>query len=270
MDATFYYWLTIAALLLTMLCFFRKDISNLVSCATIATLYASGLYGSIFMQIFDFGDSYTSIDLIFLLVMVGIAYVSWAVPEMFVKIFIEKSNVKSLASSVGEGFLMWLGIYICVILYNLLYENSTPLICTIFLCIFLLSKLMRGMRSNDITDEETDDRMCTVLIILIPCFFGIWYFNSLIGNEEILSAFGIDEEYHYTISASLIPTVMLFLPVFFSILSLDANEIWEKGSSLADSLVEPVKEHEGKEDTSNQEDVTEQVENNEDNGKENR
>ncbi len=90
----------------------------------------------------------------------------------------------------------------------------------------------------------------------------------MIGNEEILYAFGIDEEYHYTISASLIPTVMLFFPVLFSILSLDANEIWEKGSLLAESLEEPMKE-EGKEDTSNQEDVTEQVENNEDNGKEN-
>ena len=269
MDATFYYWLTIAALLLTMLCFFRKNISNLVSCATIATLYASGLYGSIFMKIFDFGDSYTSIDLIFLLVMVGIAYVSWAVPEMFVKIFIEKSDIKSLATSLGEGFLMWIGIYICVILYNLLYENSTPLICTIFLCIFILSKLMRGIRSKDITDEETDDRMCTVLIILIPCFFAIWSFNSMIGDEEILSAFGIDEEYHYTISASLIPTVMLFLPVFFSILSLDANEIWEKGSSLADSLEETVKENANEENAFIQEAINEQVEIHEDNGKEN-
>lgn len=266
MDTTFYYWLTVASLLFTMLCFFRKEIPHLISCATIVTLYASGLFGTIFMQIFDFCDNYTSIDLLFLMVMVGIAYVSWVVPEMFVKIFIEKSNVKSLASSLGEGFLMWLGIYICVILYNLLYENSTPLICTIFLCIFLLSKLMRGIRSKDMTDEETDDRMCTVLIILIPCFFAIWSFNSMIGDEQILSAFGVDEEYHYTISASLIPTVMLFLPVLFSILSLDANGIWEKGSSLADSLEEPVKE-EGEEYTSNQEDVTEQVENNEDNGK---
>lgn len=267
MDTTFYYWLTVASLLFTMLCFFRKEIPNLISCATIVTLYASGLFGTIFMQIFDFCDNYTSIDLLFLIVMVGIAYVSWVVPEMFVKIFIEKSNVKSLASSLGEGFLMWLGIYICVILYNLLYENSTPLICTIFLCIFLLSKLMQGIRSKGMTDEETDDRMCTVLIILIPCFFVIWSFNSMIGDEEILSAFGINEEYHYTISASLIPTVMLFLPMLFSILSLDANGIWEKGSSLADSLEEPMKE-EGEKDTSNQEDVTEQVENNEGNGKE--
>ena len=268
MDATFYYWLTIAALLLTMLCFFRKNISNLVSCATSATLYASGLYGSIFMQIFDFGDSYISIDLLFLLVMVGIAYASWVVPEMFVKIFIEKSDVKSLATSLGEGFLMWIGIYICVILYNLLYENSTPLICTIFLCIFILSKLMRGIRSKDITDEETDDRMCTVLIILIPCFFAIWSFNSMIGDEESLSAFGIDEEYHYTISASLIPTIMLFLPVFFSILSLDTNEIWEKGASLADSLEEPMKEKADDDGACIQEVVNDQIKTAEDNEKE--
>lgn len=204
MDATFYHWLTVASILFTMLCFFRKDIPNLISCATIVALYARGLFGTIFMHIFDLCDNYTSIDLIFLLVMVGIAYVSWVVPEMFVKIFIEKSNVKSLATSLGEGLLMWIGIYICVILYNLLYENSTPLICTIFLCIFLLSKLMRGIRSKDIADEETDDGICTVLIILIPSFFAIWSFNSMIGDEEILSAFGIDEEYHYTISASLI------------------------------------------------------------------
>lgn len=127
---------------------------------------------------------------------------------------------------------------------------------------------MRGIHSKNMTDEETDDRMCTVLVILIPCFFAIWYFNSMIGNEEILSAFGIDEEYHYTISASLIPTVMLFLPVFLGILSLDANEIWENGSALAESLEEPEKENADEEAASIQEIINEQLEPTDDNEKE--
>lgn len=62
---------------------------------------------------------------------------------------------------------------------------------------------------------------------------------------------------------------MLFLPVFFSILSLDANEIWEKGSSLADSLEETVKENANEENAFIQEAINEQVEIPEDNGKEN-
>lgn len=259
MDATSYYWLTIAALLFTMLCFFRKNIPNLISCATLAALYASRLFGSIYMHIFDSCYNYTFIDLLFLFVMVGIVYASWLIPELFVKVFVEKSNLKTLASSLGAGLLRWLCIYFCIILYNLLYENSTPLISAVFLCIILALVWTLGSRSKDLTDEETDDRMCTVLILLISCFFAIWSFNSMIGDEEILSAFGIDEQHHYTISASLIPTVLLFLPVLFSILAFDANKIWEKVS--ADSLEEPVKEDE---DTSNQEDAPEQVENNED------
>lgn len=186
MGATFYYWLTIASLLSTMLLFFRKDIPSLVSCATITLLYASGLYGSIFMQVFDFCDNYTSIDLLFLLVMVGIVYASWLAPKLLVKIFIEKCDVKSLACSLEKGLLMWCAIFMCVILYSRLYEVSTSLICTIFLCLLLAAKLSRRISSKETTDEETDDRYCTAFIFLIPCFFATKFFNSMIGDNEIL------------------------------------------------------------------------------------
>jgi len=50
--------------------------------------------------------------------------------------------------------------------------------------------------------------------------------------------------------------------MLFSILSFDVDRIRVKGSSLADSLDEPIKEAGGEEDISNQDNVTKQVENN--------
>lgn len=229
MDETCYYWLTIISLLLTIIIHFRKSpISDIISCATVAITYSGGLFGSIYGNIYEANDSLAVIDALFLLTSIAIVYATWLATELFVRLFLEKFDFKGLAYSSVERLLTWITVYICIILFNLLYDNSsTPMICTVVLTAIISAKLCTGI-SPDLSDEDTDDYFCMVLVLLIPCFFSFWLFSSMIGDELIVNALGVRTDYHYTISVSVVPTVMLFLPVILGMASIDINEMIRK------------------------------------------
>jgi len=211
-----------------------SSIANIVSCATIAILYASGLFGAIYNNIYEAPESLVALDSLFLLITIAIIYATWLVPELFVKLFLEKFEFKSLVYSTGKRLLMWSALYIYIILFNMLYDNSTVLICAIALTVIVATKLCSGV-SKDLSDEDTDDYFCMVLILLIPCFFYLYLFNSMIGNESVVNALGVCPDYHYTISVSLLPTVMLFLPIILGIASIDVNEILKKEETVSEN-----------------------------------
>lgn len=230
-----YYWLTIGSMLFAMLVFLRNEsISDLVSIAAIIAIYASGRLGALYNLVYDSLDNITEIDATFLLIVIAIVFTTWLLPEIIAKLFFEKLSLKGLVSSIGTRLFVWIILYICIILYDLLYDNSTPFICSFVLpVIFATRWTIEIISKKDMTDENKDDYYTMTLVISVSWFLMMWCFNTMIGREAIVDAMGVDNEYHYTVSVALIPTIMLFLPVFLCLNSLNIFEIMERGEKLA-------------------------------------
>lgn len=227
MNEKIYFWLTIASLFLTIIIFLRKSsVADIVSCALTATFYACGLFGSIYEAMYETTDSFVVLDALYLLVVVSVIYATWLVPEILVRLIFERHRFKELQYLTGEKLMTWIAVYIGIIFFEMLYENSAVLICAIALTVIVAAKLVMEI-AKDMPPEDTDDYFSVVLALVIPCFFVSWLFCSLIGNEQIVDALGVGVDYHYTISVSLLPLIMLFLPVIFGIASIDINRLFK-------------------------------------------
>ena len=246
MDREFYYWLTIVAMLYTMLAYLRKSpISEIVSCAAVISIYASGAYGALYNLVYETLDSPVLIDSVFLLIVIAIVFATWLLPEMIMKLFFEKPDIKGLVISSGKRLLMWIVIYGCIIIYNLAYDNSTPFMCSLIVPTFIAVRGAIEVASKpSMAREDKDDCFTIILVMSVGCFFVMLCFNSLIGRDAIVDAMGVDQRLHYTVSVALIPVVMLFLPIFFAMRSMSFDGIFCADDSGKPNLKDEVMQNE--------------------------
>lgn len=146
--------------------------------------------------------------------------------ELLVNMVVGELNIKVMALNIGEIILSWIGIYIIIYLYLLLWEYSTPIICSLIIpCGIFISALSRVI--SDKNFKDADDYLTFYFVSCIFLFGGLWWFNTLIGRPEIIRAFGIFSPY-YSTAASLIPAIMLCLPFIIGLSKIRVSNLLNK------------------------------------------
>lgn len=226
MSTELFFWVTISSLLLTMILFFRKSlVQDFVSLSTVIIFYATGTFGNIYNHLFLPEDTLLH-DALYLLIVISIIIGAQIIPELFVNIVDGEFNIKVMALNTGEIILSWIGIYIIVYLYLLLWEYSTPIICSLIIpCGIFFSALSRVI--SDKNFKDADDYLTIYFVSCIFLFGALWWFNTLIGRPEIIRAFGI-YSHHYSTAASLIPAIMLCLPFIIGLCKIRVSNLINK------------------------------------------
>lgn len=227
MSTELFFWVTISSLLLTMILFFRKSlVQDFVSMSTVIIFYATGTFGNIYNHLFFLPEDTLLHDALYLLIVISIIIGAQIIPELFVNIVDGEFNIKVMSLNTGEIILSWIGIYIIVYLYLLLWEYSTPIICSLIIpCGIFFSALSRVISDKDFKDAN--DYLTIYFVLCIFLFGGLWWFNTLIGRPEIINAFGIYTPYHST-AASLIPAIMLCLPFIIGVSKIRVSNLINK------------------------------------------
>lgn len=227
MSTELFFGVTISSLLLTMILFFRKSlVQDFVSMSTVIIFYATGTFGNIYNHLFFLPEDTLLHDALYLLIVISIIIGAQIIPELFVNIVDGEFNIKVMSLNTGEIILSWIGIYIIVYLYLLLWEYSTPIICSLIIpCGIFFSALSRVISDKDFKDAN--DYLTIYFVLCIFLFGGLWWFNTLIGRPEIINAFGIYTPYHST-AASLIPAIMLCLPFIIGVSKIRVSNLINK------------------------------------------
>ena len=227
MSAELFFWVTISSLLLTMILFFRKSlVQDFVSMSTVIVFYAAGTFGNIYNHLFLLGEDALLYDALYLLIVMSIIMGAQVMSELLVNMVVGELNIKVMALNIGEIILSWIGIYIIIYLYLLLWEYSTPIICSLIIpCGIFFSALSRVISDKDFKDA--DDYLTIYFVSCIFLFGGLWWFNTLIGRPEIIRAFGIYSQY-YSTAASLIPAIMLCLPFIIGLSKIRVSNLLNK------------------------------------------
>ena len=227
MSAELFFWVTISSLLLTMILFFRKSlVQDSVSMSTVIVFYAAGTFGNIYNHLFFLAEDALLYDALYLLIVMSIIMGAQVMSELLVNMVVGELNIKVMALNIGEIILSWIGIYIIIYLYLLLWEYSTPIICSLIIpCGIFFSALSRVISDKDFKDA--DDYLTIYFVSCIFLFGGLWWFNTLIGRPEIIRAFGIYSQY-YSTAASLIPAIMLCLPFIIGLSKIRVSNLLNK------------------------------------------
>ena len=227
MSTELFFWVTISSLLLTMMFFFRKClVQDFVSMSTVIIFYATGTFGNIYNHLFFLPEDTLLHDALYLLIVISIIIGAQIIPELFVNIVDGEFNIKVMSLNTGEIILSWIGIYIIVYLYLLIWEYSTSIICSLIIpCGIFFSALSRVISDKDFKDAN--DYLTIYFVLCIFLFGGLWWFNTLIGRPEIINAFGIYTPYHST-AASLIPAIMLCLPFIIGVSKIRVSNLLNK------------------------------------------
>ena len=227
MSAELFFWVTISSLLLTMILFFRKSlVQDFVSMSTVIVFYAAGTFGNIYNHLFFLAEDALLYDALYLLIVMSIIMGAQVMSELLVNMVVGELNIKVMALNIGEIILSWIGIYIIIYLYLLLWEYSTPIICSLIIpCGIFFSALSRVISGKDFKDA--DDYLTIYFVSCIFLFGGLWWFNTLIGRPEIIRAFGIYSQY-YSTAASLIPAIMLCLPFIIGLSKIRVSNLLNK------------------------------------------
>lgn len=227
MSTELFFWVTISSLLFAMILFFRKSlVQDFVSMSTVIVFYATGIFGNIYNNLFFLPEDALLHDAFYLLIVMSIVMGAQVVSELLVDMVNGEFNIKVMALNIGEIILSWIGIYIIVYLYLLLWEYSTPIICSLIIpCGIFVSALSRVISDRDFKDA--DDYLTLYFVWCISLFGGLWWFNTLIGRQEIIRAFGIFSPY-YSTAASLIPAIMLCLPFIIGLSKIRVSNLLNK------------------------------------------
>lgn len=227
MSSELFFWVTISSLLLTMLLFFRKrGPQDYVSMSIVIVFYATGTFGDIYNRIFFLPEDALLHDALYLLIVMSIIVGARIASEFLAKLTDKDFNTTVMASNIGEIILSWLGIYIIIYLYILLWEYSTPIVCSLIIPSgIFISALSRTISDKDFKDA--DDYLTIYFVSCVFLFGGLWWFNTLIGRPEIIKAFGIYSPY-YSTAASLIPTIMLCLPFIIGLSNIRVSNLLNK------------------------------------------
>lgn len=227
MSTELFFWVTISSLLLTMILFFRKSLAqDFVSMSTVIVFYAAGTFGNIYNHLFFLPEDALLYDALYLLIVMSIIMGAQVMSELLVNMVAGELNIKVMALNIGEIILSWIGIYIIVYLYLLLWEYSTPIICSLIIpCGIFISAMYRVISDKDFKDA--DDYLTFYFVSCIFLFGGLWWFNTLIGRPEIIRAFGIYSPY-YSTAASLIPAIMLCLPFMIGLSKIRVSNLLNK------------------------------------------
>lgn len=227
MSSELFFWVTISSLLLTMLLFFRKGgPQDYVSMSIVIVFYATGTLGDIYNRLFFLPEDALLHDALYLLIIISIIMGAQIIPELFFMLVDKDLDFKNTALKVGEIILSWLGIYIIAYLYILLWEYSTPVVCSLIIpCGIFISALSRVISDKDFKDA--DDYLTIYFVSCVFLFGGLWWFNTLIGRPEIIRAFGIYSPY-YSTAASLIPAIMLCLPFIIGLSNIRVSNLLNK------------------------------------------
>ncbi len=227
MSAELFFWVTISSLLLTMILFFRKSlVQDFVSMSTVIVFYAAGTFGNIYNHLFFLAEDALLYDALYLLIVMSIIMGAQVMSELLVNMVVGELNIKVMALNIGEIILSWIGIYIIIYLYLLLWEYSTPIICSLIIpCGIFFSALSRVISDKDFKDA--DDYLTIYFVSCIFLFGGLWWVNTLIGRPEIIRAFGIYSQY-YSTAASLIPAIMLCLPFIIGLSKIRVSNLLNK------------------------------------------
>lgn len=211
MNSDLFFWVTISSLLFAMILFFRKSlVPDFVSMSTVIVFYATGTFGNIYNHLFFLPEDALLHDALYLLIVVSIVMGAQVISELLVNMVNGEFHIKVMALNIGEIILSWIGIYIIVYSYILLWEYSSPIVCSLIIpCGIFILALSRAISARDI--KNADDYLTIYLFLCIIIAGGLWWFNTLIGRREIIKAFGVFTPYHST-AASLIPAIMLCLP----------------------------------------------------------
>lgn len=228
MNSNIFFWVTISSLLFTMLLLFRKEAArDFVSMSIVTVLYSTGTFGYIYNHIFFIPENALSHDALYLLIIMTIIMGSQIIPELLLRLIDGAFNIKDLALYIGEVILSWTGIYIIVYLYILLWDYSSPIVCSLIIpCGIFISAVSRVIAVKDV-NYNADDYLTISFVYSIVIFCGLYWFNTLIGRPEIIKAFGIYSLYHST-GASLIPAIMLCLPFIIVISRLRFSKLLKK------------------------------------------
>lgn len=227
MGTELFFWVTISSLLFAMILFFRKSlVQDFVSMSTVIVFYATGTFGNIYNHIFFLPEDVLLYDALYLLIVMSIIMGTQVISELLVNMVNGELNIKVMALNIGEIVLSWIGIYIIVYLYLLLWEYSTPIICSLIIpCGIFISAVSRVISDKDFKDA--DDYLTLYFVLCIFLFGGLWWFNTLIGRQEIIKAFGIYTPYHST-AASLVPAVLLCLPFIMGLCKIRVSNLINK------------------------------------------
>lgn len=227
MGTELFFWVTISSLLFAMILFFRKSlVQDFVSMSTVIVFYATGTFGNIYNHIFFLPEDALLYDALYLLIVMSIIMGTQVISELLVNMVNGELNIKVMALNIGEIVLSWIGIYIIVYLYLLLWEYSTPIICSLIIpCGIFISAVSRVISDKDFKDA--DDYLTLYFVLCIFLFGGLWWFNTLIGRHEIIKAFGIYTPYHST-AASLVPAVLLCLPFIMGLCKIRVSNLINK------------------------------------------
>lgn len=227
MSTELFFWVTISSLLFAMILFFRKSlVQDFVSMSTVIVFYATGTFGNIYNHLFFLPEDALLHDALYLIIVVSIVMGTQVISELLVNMVNGEFHIKVMALNIGEIILSWIGIYIIVYLYLLLWEYSTPIICSLIIpCGIFISALSRVISDKDFKDA--DDYLTLYLVLCISLFGGLWWFNTLIGRPEIIRAFGILSPY-YSTAASLIPAIMLCLPFIMGLCKIRVSNLINK------------------------------------------
>lgn len=227
MSTELFFWVTISSLLLTMILFFRKSsVQDFVSMSTVIVFYAAGTFGNIYNRLYFLPEDALLHDALYLLIVMSIIMGTQFMSELLVNMVNGEFNIKVMALNTGEMIFSWIGIYIIVYLYLLLWKYSTPIICSLIIpCGIFISALSRVNSDKDF--KGADDYLTFYFVLCISLFGGLWWFNTLIGRPEIINAFGIYTPYHSTV-ASLIPAIMLCLPFIIGVSKIRVSNLLNK------------------------------------------
>ena len=227
MSAELFFWVTISSLLLTMILFFRKSlVQDFVSMSTVIVFYAAGTFGNIYNHLFFLAEDALLYDALYLLIVMSIIMGAQVMSELLVNMVVGELNIEVMALNIGEIILSWIGIYIIIYLYLLLWEYSTPIICSLIIpCGIFFSALSRVISDKDFKDA--DDYLTIYFVSCIFLFGGLWWFNTLIGSQDIFRYFVIYSKY-YSTAASLIPSFMLCLPFIIGLSKIRVSNLLNK------------------------------------------
>lgn len=194
--------------------------------STVIIFYATGTFGNIYNHLFFLPEDALLHDALYLLIVISIITGAQIIPELLVNIVDGEFDIKVMALNIGEIILSLIGIYISVYLYLLLWEYSTPIICSLIIpCGIFISALSRVISDKDF--KEADDYLTIYFVLCIFLFGGLWWFNTLIGRPEIIRAFGVYSPY-YSTAASLIPAIMLCLPFIMGLSKIRVSNLLNK------------------------------------------
>jgi len=194
--------------------------------STVIVFYAAGTFGNIYNHLFFLAEDALLYDALYLLIVMSIIMGAQVMSELLVNMVVGELNIKVMALNIGEIILSWIGIYIIIYLYLLLWEYSTPIICSLIIpCGIFFSALSRVISDKDFKDA--DDYLTIYFVSCIFLFGGLWWFNTLIGRPEIIRAFGIYSQY-YSTAASLIPAIMLCLPFIIGLSKIRVSNLLNK------------------------------------------